>query len=59
MRKDTAMKEITVTMTRAAFETYKSGWSGRDGKFSKEALVKYVNQTGGYIGRVVDITIED
>ena len=53
------MKEITVTMTRAAFETYKSGWSGRDGKFSKEALVKYVNQTGGYIGRVVDITIED
>lgn len=51
------MKNITVEMTRAAYETYKRNW--RDDGFSKEALIKYSDKTGGYMGKVVDITVTD
>ena len=51
------MKNITVEMTRAAYETYKRNW--RDDCFSKEALIKYIDKTGGYMGKVVDITVTD
>ena len=51
------MKNITVEMTRAAFETYKKNW--KDKGFSKEALIKYIDKTGVYLGKVVDITVTD
>lgn len=51
------MKELTVEMTRAAYEFYKKNW--RDDGFSKEALIKYIDKTGGYMGKVVDITVTD
>lgn len=46
---------ICVEMTRAAFDTYKANWK-EDG-FCKEALIKYLNSTGGYLGTVTDITV--
>lgn len=51
------MKYIAVEMTRAAYEAYKRNW--HDDGFSKEALIKYIDKTGGYMGKVVDITIID
>lgn len=48
------MNEIVVTMTRAAYESYMS-----KGKLkNKEALIKYLNETGNYLGKVVDVHVE-
>lgn len=51
------MKNITVEMTRTAYEFYKNNW--RDDGFCKESLIKYIDKTGGYMGKVVDINIID
>lgn len=51
------MKNITIEMTRTAYEFYKTNWNNKG--FCKEALIKYINNTGGYMGRVVDIAITD
>lgn len=48
------MKEITVTMSRAAYEYYLK----RGHVKSKEALIKYLNETGHYRGEVTDIRVE-
>lgn len=49
--------ELTVEMSRAAFDQYASNWHAEN--FSKEALVRYLNETGGYMGIVTDIAIVD
>ena len=50
------MSEISVTMTRSAYREYMK----KDGGFkSRKQLIDYLNQVGGYIGTVVDITVED
>ena len=48
------MKEIVVTMTRAAYEAYMN----RGKLKNKDALIKYLNETGHYLGTVVDVHVE-
>ncbi len=48
------MQEITVTMSRAAYEYYMT----RGHLKSKEALIKYLNESGRYRGTVTDIRVE-
>lgn len=53
------MREITVTMSKAAYEFYEQNWNDKGKKrFSKEALIQYIDKTGGYMGTVVDIAID-
>lgn len=56
------MKAITVTMSKDAYDFYEQNWKEKGSKekkaFSKEALIKYINKTGGYMGEVTDIAVE-
>ena len=51
------MKPICIEMTRAAYEYYKNNW--KDKGFCREALIKYLDKAGGYMGTVVDIAITE
>lgn len=46
--------EITVTMSRAAYESYL-----RNGIKNKEALIEYLNKTGRYRGTVTDVSVDE
>lgn len=53
------MSDITVTMSRAAYAYYlKSRKDGGGGCKDKQELIRYLNNTGRYLGNVVDIHVE-
>ena len=48
------MKEIVVTMSRAAYDAYMTRGKLKNNK----ELVRYLNETGHYMGTVVDVNVE-
>lgn len=48
------MREIVVTMSRAAYDSYMT----RGKLKSKKDLINYLNETGHYMGTVVDVHVE-
>lgn len=50
------MREIVVSMTRSAYREYMK----KDGGFKdRRQLISYLNKTGGYLGTVVEINVEE
>lgn len=48
------MKEIVVTMSRAAYDSYMT----RGKLKNKKELIRYLNDVGHYRGTVVDVNVE-
>jgi len=54
------MDYITVTMTRDAYSKYlRPVKEGGAGFKDKSQLIKYLNDIGGYLGRVTNVVVEE
>jgi len=54
-----SMRYVSVTMSRSNYKALLHGKDGKSGLKTKENVIKYLDETSGLLGEIVDIKIED